>query len=98
MLKNSLARLIRGEHLSRVEAAQLLDGLLDSDSTDAQIAATLIALKLKGETVAELAGLAEGMRARSVRINSDHARFIDPAGTPSSSATTFNLPTPAPFV
>ncbi len=97
-LRLFLPRLIRGEHLSRVEAAQLLDGLLDSDSTDAQIAATLIALKLKGETVAELAGLAEGMRARSVRINSDHARFIDTAGTGSSCAKTFNVSTAAAFV
>jgi anthranilate phosphoribosyltransferase len=98
VLRNSLARLIRGEHLSRVEAAQLLDGLLDSDSTEAQIAAVLIALRLKGETVEELAGLAEGMRARSVRINSPHSCFIDTAGTGSSCAKTFNVSTAAAFV
>ena len=97
-LRLFLPRLIRGEHLSRVEAAQLLDGLLDSDSTDAQIAATLIALKLKGETVEELTGLAEGMRARSVRINSPRTRFIDTAGTGSSCAKTFNVSTAAAFV
>jgi len=97
-LRLFLPRLIRGEHLSRVEAAQLLDGLLDSDSTDSQIAATLIALRLKGETVEELAGLAEGMRARSVRINSPHSRFIDTAGTGSSCAKTFNVSTAAAFV
>jgi len=97
-LRLFLPRLIRGEHLSRVEAAQLLDGLLDSDSTDAQIAAVLVALKLKGETVEELAGLAEGMRARSVRINSPHSRFIDTAGTGSSCAKTFNVSTAAAFV
>src|ERR1700687_3061293 len=93
-----LTRLIRGEHLSRVEAAQLLDGLLDSDSTEAQIAAVLIALKLKGETVEELAGLAEGMRASSVRINSTHSCFADTAGTGSSCAKTFNVSTAAAFV
>ena len=97
-LRNSLASLMRGESLSRVEANHLLDGLLDSDSTDAQIAAVLIALKLKGETVEELAGLAEGMRARSVRIHSRHSRFIDTAGTGSSCAKTFNVSTAAAFV
>ncbi len=98
VLRDFLARLTRGENLSRGEAAQLLDGLLDSDSTEAQIAAVLIALRLKGETVEELAGLAEGMRARSVRLNARCARFIDTAGTGSSWAKTFNVSTAAAFV
>jgi len=89
---------MRGEDLSRAEAALLLDALLDREATDGQIAATLIALKLKGETVEELAGLAEGMRARAVRINSSHQSFIDTAGTGSSRAKTFNVSTAAAFV
>jgi anthranilate phosphoribosyltransferase len=97
-LRTYLPRLMRGEGLSRGEAAGLLDALLNVESTDAQIAATLIALKQKGETVEELAGLAEGMRARAVRINSRHARFIDTAGTGSSCAKTFNVSTAAAFV
>lgn len=96
--QNFLPRFMRDENLSRAEAAQLLDWLLDGAATDAQIAATLIALKRKGETVEELAGLAEGMRARATRINSRHARFIDTAGTGSSSAKTFNVSTAAAFV
>src|SRR3954470_19138709 len=93
-----LARFMRDESLSRVEAGQLLDWLLDGAATDAQIAATLIALKRKGETVEELAGFAEGMRARAMRIKSRHRRFIDTAGTGSSSAKTFNVSTAAAFV
>jgi anthranilate phosphoribosyltransferase len=89
---------MRNENLSRAEALQLLDSLLDDEATDAQIAAVLIALKLKGETVEELAGLAEGMRARAVRINSPHGCFIDTAGTGSSSVKTFNVSTAAAFV
>ena len=88
---------MRDENLSRAEASQLLDWLLDC-ATDAQIAATMIALKCKGETVEELTGLAEGMRARATRINSTHQRFIDTAGTGSSSAKTFNVSTAAAFV
>src|SRR5713101_2621828 len=97
-LKGFLARLTRGQNLSRDEAGHFLDVLLDSEATDAQIAAVLVALKLKGETVEELAGLAEGMRARSVRINSSHSCFIDTAGTGSSCAKTFNVSTAAAFV
>src|SRR5437763_3019733 len=97
-LKNFIARLMRAENLSRAEAAHFLDALLDSEATDAQIAAALIALKLKGETVEELAGLAEGMRQRAIRINSNHSCFIDTAGTGSSAAKTFNVSTAAAFV
>jgi len=93
-----LARFMRDESLSRAEASQLLDWLLDGAATDAQIAATLIALKRKGETIEELAGLAEGMRARAQRINCCHERFIDTAGTGSSLAKTFNVSTAAALV
>ena len=89
---------MRGENLNREEALELLDSLLDGNATDAQIAAILIALKRKGETIEELAALAEGMRARAVRISSDHRCFIDTAGTGSSSAKTFNISTAAAFV
>jgi anthranilate phosphoribosyltransferase len=97
-LKSFLSRLARRENLSRAEATELLDALLNSEATDAQIAATLIALKQKGETVEELAGLATGMRERAVRINSRHSCFIDTAGTGSSCAKTFNVSTAAALV
>jgi anthranilate phosphoribosyltransferase len=97
-LRDSVAGLMRGEDYSRAEATRLLEALLDDEATDGQIAATLIALKLKGETVEELAGLAEGMRSRAVRINSRHGLFVDTAGTGSSCAKTFNVSTAAAFV
>ena len=97
-LKDFIGRLMRREDLARSEANGLLEALLNSDATDGQIAATLIALKLKGETIEELAGLAEGMRARAVRIQSRHERFIDTAGTGSSPAKCFNVSTSAAFV
>jgi anthranilate phosphoribosyltransferase len=98
MLESFLSRLVRGENLSSTEAGELLDALLNGEATDAQIAATLIALKTKGETVAELAGLAQGMRHRAQRLTTRHPRFIDTAGTGSSCAKTFNISTAAAFV
>jgi len=93
-----LSRLMRGEDLQRAEATALLEALLDAEATDAQIAAALVALSVKGETVEELAGMAQAMRSRSVRVNSRHERFIDTAGTGSSHAKTFNVSTAAAFV
>ena len=87
-----------GEDLQQQEAEALLDALLEGSATDAQIAAVLVALAIKGETAEELAGMASAMRARAVRINSSHERFIDTAGTGSSQAKTFNVSTAAAFV
>jgi anthranilate phosphoribosyltransferase len=97
-LRSFLPRLMRGEDLTRSEASRLLEGLLDSEVTDAQIAATLVALSLKGETVEELTGLAAAMRARATRISAAQPHFIDTAGTGSSSVKTFNVSTAAAFV
>jgi len=97
-LKEVLRRLMRRENLSLEEAMRLLDYLLDDEAIDAQIAAVLIALATKGETVDELAGLATAMRGRAVRIESRHACFIDTAGCGSSAAKTFNVSTAAAFV
>jgi anthranilate phosphoribosyltransferase len=97
-LRAFLLRMMRGQSLAREEAAQFLDALLDGAATDAQIAAALVALAVKGETVDELAGMASAMRARSIRLRTRHTRFIDTAGTGSSAAKTFNVSTAAAFV
>ncbi|HKS09639.1 MAG TPA: anthranilate phosphoribosyltransferase [Pyrinomonadaceae bacterium] len=97
-LTGFIARLVRREDLNRDEAEQLLESLLDAEATDAQIAAALVALAAKGETVEELTGMATGLRARAVRVSSCHSCFIDTAGTGSSRAKTFNISTAAAFV
>ena len=97
-LTGFIARLVRREDLSRDEAEQLLESLLNAEATDAQIAAALVALAAKGETVEELTGMATGLRARAIRVISCHSCFIDTAGTGSSRAKTFNISTAAAFV
>jgi anthranilate phosphoribosyltransferase len=91
-------RLMRGENLQRADAAALLTALLSPAATDAQIAGALTALAMKGETVEELAGMAEAMRARAIRLDSVSEKLIDTAGTGSSQAKTFNVSTAAAFV
>jgi len=98
ILRHQLTRLLNRENLTRREAGELLEAMLADDSTDAQIAATLVALAAKGETVEELAGMAGVLRQRAVRISSCHTAFIDTAGTGSSRAKTFNVSTAAAFV
>src|SRR4029077_17010119 len=97
-LRELTLRLMRGENLSRAEAGNFLGCLLNPVVTDAQIAAALTSLAVKGETFDELAGIAEAMRNRALPLRSHHARFIDTAGTGSSTAKTFNVSTAAAFV
>src|SRR5688500_17394930 len=97
-LQHFISKLMRREDLTRTEASQLLDALLAESATDAQIAATLVALATKGETFDELTGLALGLRSRAVRVNPNHRCFIDTARTGSSRAKTFNISTAAAFV
>ena len=97
-LRQMTMRLMRGENLSRTEGANILCALLDPAATDAQVAGALAVLAAKGETVEELAGMAEAMRNRAIPVRSRHARFIDTAGTGSSAAKTFNVSTAAAFV
>ena len=74
-LRGLLLNLMQGKNLNRQEAAELLNRLLDGEATDAQISAALVALAVKGETIEELAGMAEAMREHSVKINSIHNEF-----------------------
>jgi anthranilate phosphoribosyltransferase len=97
-LRQMTARLMRGENLARTEAGTFLNALLDPAATDTQLAAALAVLTAKGETVEELAGMADAMRNRAIPVHSRHARFIDTAGTGSSVAKTFNVSTAAAFV
>lgn len=98
VLRDFLNRLVRHEALSRDDAEQLLNALLEDDATDAQIAGVLVAFASKGETVEELAGMAAALRGRAVRIKCQHLCFVDTAGTGSSLAKTFNISTAAAFV
>ncbi len=93
-----LARLMRGEDFSADEAADFFRALTDFNANPAQIAGALVALTAKGETAAELAGMARVMREQAVKIRTRQKNLIDTSGTGSSAAKTFNVSTAAAFV
>ena len=65
-----LSMVADGEALSRQQAREAMSALLSGETTPVQIAAFLLALRVRGETVEEITGLVEGMREASVRIES----------------------------
>ena len=77
-------RLLQHEDLAPADVRTFFAALLAPETTDAQIAAALTALAAKGETAAELAGLANELRARAVAFDAPHAEFIDTAGAGAS--------------
>jgi anthranilate phosphoribosyltransferase len=93
-----LSRLIRGEDFSSVEAADFFRALTDINANPPQIAGALTALTAKGETPAELAGMARVMREQAIKIKTRQKNLIDIAGTGSSPAKTFNVSTAAACV
>ena len=93
-----LAQLMRRENLTEAEAEEFFRCLIDTKANPLQVAAALAALTAKGETAAELAGMARVMREKAVKITTRHKNLIDLAGTGSSAAKTFNVSTAAALV
>ena len=93
-----LVRLMRGGDLTANEAGDFFRALTDYGADPAQIAGALVALTVKGETFAEIAGMTRVVREQAVKIKSRHQNFIDTCGTGSSAAKTFNVSTAAAFV
>ena len=98
MIKEVIEKLISGETLSREEAANSMLEIMRGEATDAQIAAFMVALRLRGETAEIIAGCAEVMRKNATPIRCEDPDAIDIVGTGGDGAHTFNISTTAAFV
>lgn len=100
MLKPFIATVMRGQHLTVEEAEQAMQIIMSGQATDAQIGGYLIALRMKGETVAEITGSARAMRAHASRVPYalNGEALLDTAGTGGDGAHTFNISTASAFV
>ena len=98
MIQQAIQRLIAGGDLSRPEMAQTMTEIADGGATPAQVGAFLAALRVKGETVDEIAGAAEVMRARVDHVRVRRDVFVDTCGTGGDGRNTFNISTTAAFV
>ena len=92
-----LTGLIAGEHLSAEVTTWAMDEILAGNATDVQIAGFLVALRAKGESVEEIAGLAESMRDRATPVVLD-TESVDVVGSGGDRANTVNVSTMAAVV
>ncbi len=96
-LRPILARLAAGERLAETEAETAFGAIMEGEATPAQIAGLLMAMRVRGETVAEITGAVRALRARMVAVEAP-ADAIDVCGTGGDGAHTLNVSTAVTFV
>jgi anthranilate phosphoribosyltransferase len=97
LVRAALAAVVEGRTLSFDEARLAIGSVMDGEATPAQLAGLLVALRMRGETVDELAGFAAAMRERALRVEAP-AGAIDVVGTGGDGSRTFNISTAAALV
>lgn len=99
-IKEALSRLVEGQSLNQDDMAAVMRQIMTGEATPAQIGGFLIALKIKGETIDEIAGAVSVMRelATPVEIASGRSPLVDTCGTGGDGSPLFNVSTAAAFV
>ena len=97
MLKEYIRLVIEGETLSEGSAVEAMRVIMSGQATDAQIAAFLVAMRLKGEAVSEITGFARVMREMATRVEAP-ADVVDTCGTGGDRSSSFNISTAAALV
>jgi anthranilate phosphoribosyltransferase len=109
ILIEAVRAIVDRRDLTRIEAAAAMDAIMSGEATNAQIAAFLTALRMKGETIEELVGFAQVMRSKVARVGTrvgqvagltgtDRETLIDTCGTGGDASGTFNISTATAFV
>ncbi|HEX5241198.1 MAG TPA: anthranilate phosphoribosyltransferase, partial [Candidatus Limnocylindrales bacterium] len=96
-VRAAVAAIVEGRTLTLDEARAAMGSVMDGEATPAQLAAMLVALRMRGETVDELAGFASAMRERVLRVEAP-AGTIDVVGTGGDGSGTFNVSTASALV
>ena len=97
MIQETIDKLVSGCSLTRETAADAMRVIMAGEATPAQIGALVTALRMKGETPDEIAGMAQVMRESSLHVDVE-GPLVDTAGTGGDASNTFNISTTAAFV
>lgn len=97
MIREAIERLVSGRSLTRKASAGVMSEIMSGEATPAQIGAFMAALRMKGETPEEIAGMASVMREKSLHVHVDQP-VVDTCGTGGDASKTFNISTTAAFV
>lgn len=99
MIKRFIAQVVDGVDLSEEESGEAMALIMGGEVPPTQIAAFIVALRMKGETIEEITGFARAMRSRALRIRAkDGEPVVDTCGTGGDGKGTFNISTAVAFV
>lgn len=96
-IRDQIIQIVRGHDLTEDQAAEAMEDIMTGVATPAQVAALLTALHLKGETDAEIAGMARVMRTKAIPVHFN-GPLLDTCGTGGDGVGTFNISTTAAFI
>lgn len=97
-IRKAIAKVVDGHDLSTEEMNMVMKAVMTGHATDAQIGALLVALRMKGESIEEIAGAAEVMRELSFKVPIEGEHLVDTCGTGGDGANLFNVSTASAFV
>lgn len=98
MIKEAITRVVEGLDLTMSEAETVMAETMQGEATPAQLGAFITALRMKGETAAEIAGCARIMRENAIWVKPQRADLVDTCGTGGDGSGTFNISTTVAFV
>jgi anthranilate phosphoribosyltransferase len=98
-IRTAIQRVVDGKFLSIDEAGSVMDQIMTGQASGAQIGALVTAMRMRGETIDEIAGFARAMRTHAlhVDVDLDSAPVVDTCGTGGDASNTFNISTTASF-
>ena len=97
MIQEAIKKLVEGKNLTFEEAKECMNEIMSGETPEVLISAYLIALRMKGETVEEVTGSAQGMRDNGTKLEHDY-ELMEIVGTGGDRANTFNISTTSAFV
>ena len=97
MIQEAIRLVADGKSLTMDQSSQVMDEIMDGKVTPAQLGALATALRFKGETVDEVAGMARSMRGKCLHVSIDEP-VVDTCGTGGDGSNTFNISTAVAFV
>jgi anthranilate phosphoribosyltransferase len=97
-MKDAIKKVVDGHNLTRQEAGIAMDTIMQGNATPSQIAALLVALHTKGESIDEITGFAEKMREHATHIFPRAQNLVDTCGTGGDRSGTFNISTVSAIV
>ncbi|MDD3819307.1 MAG: anthranilate phosphoribosyltransferase, partial [Actinomycetota bacterium] len=92
-MKIFLEKILNGENLNEEEAYKVMEFIMEGKGNDCQIASFLTALRMKGETEAEISGFSRAMLDKASKVKSKYADLVDTCGTGGDGLYTFNIST-----